>query len=297
MGSPCEIRLFVANVVHASDALNRVTAEIARLEAKYSRFESSSELSRVNQTAAIAGTTRIDEEFSSLLDYANTCYLQSDGLFDITSGVLRKVWPFTTTQLSEQELPSDEALRQVKESVGWQHVQLQKRDDKTSEVSFAREGMEIDFGGIVKEYAVDRAVAICREAGIESGIVDLGGDVHVIGPHPEGEPWQIKIRHPRDAHASMCTVSLHQGAVASSGDYERCVVINGERYSHILSPKTGYPVKGLASVSVVASACIVAGSACTIAMLKEEAGADFLTELGLEHAWMNLSGQLGGTLV
>jgi thiamine biosynthesis lipoprotein len=135
---------------------------------------------------------------------------------------------------------------------------------------------------------------ICLEMGICHGLVNLGGDIRVIGPHPDGTPWRIGIRHPREADALLTSVMLAQGGLASSGDYERCIEIEGRRYSHILNPKTGWPVQGLAAASVIAPHCLVAGSASTIAMLKESAGARWLEELGLPHVWMDAQGRMGG---
>lgn len=157
--------------------------------------------------------------------------------------------------------------------------------------------MELDFGGIVKEYAVDRAVTLCREAGVESGIINLGGDIKVIGPRPDKRTWQVGISHPRQKGAFLDTLALQNGAVATSGDYERCIVVNGVRYGHIFNPKTGWPVRHLATVTVVADFCVIAGSAATIAMLKEEQGSAWLEELGLPHLWVEVNGRRGGSLL
>ena len=162
--------------------------------------------------------------------------------------------------------------------------------------------MEIDFGGVVKEYAVDRAATLCWEAGARSGYVNLagyvnlGGDIKIIGPRPDGSPWRIGIRHPRRPGALIQTVSLHRGGLASSGDYERCIVLDGVRYGHVLNPKTGWPVRHLASVSVAGDLCLIAGSAATIAMLKEAAGPAWLAGMGLPHFWVDVYGETGGSL-
>jgi thiamine biosynthesis lipoprotein len=155
--------------------------------------------------------------------------------------------------------------------------------------------MALDFGGVVKEYAADRAAVICLEAGVKHGLVDLGGDIRIIGPHPDGSPWSVGIQHPRQADAVMATLQVSRGAVATSGDYERYLAIDGKRYCHILSPRTGMPVEGLAGVSVFADECIVAGSATTIAMLMEERGPSWLEEVGLPHVWMDQAQRIGGT--
>ena len=156
--------------------------------------------------------------------------------------------------------------------------------------------MALDFGGIVKEYAADRAAVICVEAGFCHGLVDLGGDIRILGPHPDGAPWSVGIQHPRRPHDVMASIDLVRGAIATSGDYERFVEIDGERYGHILSPRTGMPVRSLAGVSVVADECVVAGSAATIAMLMEGLGPAWLAELGLPHVFMDREMRIGGTL-
>ena len=175
------------------------------------------------------------------------------------------------------------------EKVGWHHVKW-----SPPELTFSQPGMELDFGGIVKEYAVDRLATFFREAGIVHGVINLGGDVRVVGPLPDGSPLRIGIRHPRHTDQSAQTVELTQGAIASSGDYERCMVINGVRYGHILNPKTGWPVRHLAAVSVIGDFCVVAGSASTIAMLMEDKGPAWLAELGFPHYWISTRGETGG---
>src|SRR5699024_8377147 len=145
-------------------------------------------------------------------------------------------------------------------------------------------GMEIDFGGVVKEYAVDTVVALCQNRGFSHGLIDMGGDIGVIGPHPDGSPWRIGIRNPHTPHRAKAVIELTQGALATSGDYERYFEIHGKRYSHILNPLTGWPVQGLISVSVQAPLCIVAGTASTIGMLKgKQEGIHWLDALGLPY--------------
>jgi thiamine biosynthesis lipoprotein len=156
--------------------------------------------------------------------------------------------------------------------------------------------LELDFGGVVKEYAADRAAALCREAGVLHGAVNLGGDIKIIGPHPDGSPWRIGIRHPRRSGAMITSLELYAGGLASSGDYERCMVVDGVRYGHVLNPKSGWPVRRLASVSVIGDFCVVAGSASTIAMLKEDDGPAWLENLGLAHFWVDVQGKTGGSL-
>lgn len=148
-----------------------------------------------------------------------------------------------------------------------------------------------------KEQTVDRAAALLEGAGVRHGFINLGGDVRIIGAQPDGAPWRIGIRHPRENPALLTSIDMRSGAMASSGDYERCIIANGVRYGHILNPHSGWPVRTLAAVSVVAPMCVVAGSAATIAMLKESSGIRWLSEMSLPYLWVKVSGEVGGSLM
>ncbi|MBS0299171.1 MAG: FAD:protein FMN transferase [Proteobacteria bacterium] len=287
MGSPCAIQLYAKSAKKAKQTARIVMDDVYRLEAKYSRYRADSLLSGINRVAAQGGCISVDDETAGLLDYAVTCYQQSGGLFDITSGILRRAWNFKSGNL-----PTQETIQTLLEKIGWHKVGWQR-----PVLTFSFPGMEIDFGGVVKEYAVDRAASLCREAGIEHGLVNLGGDVKIVGPHDDGSPWRIAIRHPRIPGGILQTLLLHSGALASSGDYERCITVDGVRYGHVLNPKTGWPVNFMAAVSVIGEFCVVAGSASTIGMLKGEEGPHWLNELGLPHLWVNVQGESGGSLL
>jgi thiamine biosynthesis lipoprotein len=285
MGSRCEIRLYAGNEEEAAAIARAAADDIRRLDAKYSNYRDDSVTAAINRVAAEGGATEVDSETGGLLDYADTCFEQSEGLFDLTSGVLREAWGAHC-----KALPDPAIIAGLLERVGWDKLLWSR-----PRLEFGVRGMALDFGGVVKEYAADRAAVICAEAGIRHGLVDLGGDIRIIGPHPDGAPWSVGIQHPRQADAVMATLEVTRGAVATSGDYERYLVIDGKRYCHILSPRTGMPVQGLAGVSVFAEECIVAGSATTIAILMEERGASWLDEVGLPHVWMDKEQRIGGT--
>jgi thiamine biosynthesis lipoprotein len=273
MGSPCELQIYAENELIAEKIAQQIITDVHRLERKYSRYRADSFLSKINEVAASGGSIDVDEETAGLLNYAQTCYELSDGLFDITSGILRQAWRFDSPAL-----PKDKIIQSLLAKIGWQKLYWEN-----STLTFSQAEMEIDFGGIVKEYAADRAATLCLNAGISHGIVNLGGDIKIIGAHPDGKPWRVGIQHPRDKTKVWKTLKLKTGALASSGDYERCMVIDGVRYGHILNPKTGYPVRHLTAVSVIADLCVVAGSAATIAMLKEKDGEKWLKSLGLKN--------------
>lgn len=286
MGTGCEIQLFAATRAGAKTAARQVIADVERLERRYSRYRHDSFLSQINRIAAQGGEIEVDSETASLLDYAETCYHQSDGLFDITSGLLRRVWRY-----DRGRVPDGESIRRLLDRIGWSRLQW-----SAPRLAFPTPGMEIDFGGIVKEYAVDRATSLLKKAGIGHAVINLGGDIRVIGPRGDGAPWRVGLQHPRRRDAALLTLSLTSGAVASSGDYERCLMVDNVRYGHILNPKTGWPVKFLASATVLGDFCVVAGSAATIALLKEESGPQWLQDLGLPHVWVSVAGEVGGSL-
>lgn len=287
MGCPCELRLY-AEESELGDAVAKAAVdEVLRLEQKYSRYREDSVASAINRSAGDPVGIEVDEETSSLLDYADTSFRESGGLFDITSGVLRRVW-----DLKAKRVPTRAEVRNVLRLVGWDRVRWQR-----PRLVLPLAGMQLDFGGYVKEYAADRVAELCRMRGIRHGMVDLGGDLCAVGPHPDGKPWIVGIRHPRRPQAALATLPLSSGAVATSGDYERCMIVNGKRYGHILNPKTGWPASGLATVSVAAPHCLVAGSASTIAMLMgAREGPRWLDELGLPNLRMDEEGRISGTL-
>ena len=181
---------------------------------------------------------------------------------DGTSGVLRRAWRFDSGRV-----PADADLAPLLPLIGWREVEWD-----AERVRLPRPGMELDFGGFGKEYAVDRALAVLRDHGIESGLVNLAGDLAILAPQPDGTPWRLGIRHPRRDDAVVATLPVSSGAIATSGDYERFMEVDGVRHCHVLDPRTGRSARGFQSVTVHAPSCLVAGTATTVAMLKGEAG-------------------------
>jgi thiamine biosynthesis lipoprotein len=287
MGSPCELHLHADSQARFEEVAQAALAEIARLERKYSRYREDSLASRINARAGDPEGIELDDETASLLDYAALAWTQSGGLFDITSGVLRKAWDFRSGRL-----PARAEIEALRPLVGWQKLRWQR-----PRLVLPLPGMQLDFGGYVKEYAADRVAELCRELGLRHGLVDLGGDLAAVGPHPDGSPWRVGVRHPRAPAGAVASLALSRGGVATSGDYERCLVVDGRRYAHVLDPKTGWPVSGLASVTVAASHCLIAGTASTIAMLKgARGGSAWLDRLGLPSLRIDDGGNLSGSL-
>jgi thiamine biosynthesis lipoprotein len=282
MAAEHELQLHANDAAHARRAADAAIADVLRIEAKYSRYRDDSVTTAINRAAGGAAVA-IDAETAALLRYADRCHALSDGAFDITSGVLRRVWNFGATR---PQLPSPEAVEATRQLIGWPRVEW---DERTVRLPDA--GMEIDFGGIGKEYAADRAATLLAEYGIAHALVNLAGDVRALGSQPGGAPWRIGIVHPRVTGGVIGDVEIADAAVATSGDYERYVEIDGRRYCHILDPRTGWPVDHWQSASVVAPLCIVAGSSATMAMLRADADA-FLREQGLRFLLVDKKGRL-----
>ncbi len=244
--------------------------EVRRIETKYSRFLPDSILSKINNSGS--RQTTIDSETHYLLNYSSVAFELSDGLFDITAGVLSKLWDFRNGII-----PSPDVLTTNLAYVGFQHIRF------NSNSIILPAGMSLDFGGIGKEYAVDCAAAICKSAGITHGIIDLGGDLHVIGPQPDNRPWKVGVRNPRAPENAIAELAITQGGLSTSGDYERYFEHSGKRYCHLLLPKTGMPVSYWASISVVAPSCLLAGTLSTIAMLKQSDARMWLDEQEIQY--------------
>lgn len=278
MAAEHEIELASADVDLARRAAASAIADVKRIEAKYSRYRDESVTSRINRAAG-GEPVRIDAETAALLRYADQCHELSGGLFDITSGVLRRAWDF---KREPPLLPDAGQLAAAVALVGWREVEWDSRTCR-----LPRAGMEIDFGGIGKEYAADRVATICLEHGLRHGFVNLGGDLRAIGPRGDGSPWRVAVRHPRVQDGVVAGFDLATGALATSGDYERFFEIGGRRYCHILNPRSGMPVGHWQSISVVSPLCVVAGSCATIAMLLEADGPAFLDRQGVQ--WLGVA--------
>lgn len=280
MASPIALHAF-APPARARAAFAAIEAETRRIEARYSRYRPDSVLATI-QAAAGGAAVAVDDELAGLLDFADACHRTSGGRFDLTSGALRRAWNF-----DQGTLPDPGVLAAARAGIGWSRVEWQRPWIRLPEA-----GMELDLGGLGKEYAADRAVWILREHGITSALANFGGDIAAAGPRPDGSPWRIGIRHPRRPGHLLATLAVYQGGLATSGDYERGMTIDGQRYGHLFDPRTGWPVRGLSSVSVLAGSALSAGALASIALLHGAAGFDFLAESGAPWLAMHEDGTL-----
>jgi thiamine biosynthesis lipoprotein len=281
MASRCDIWLAAPDEGAAHAIAREAAAEVRRIEAAYSRYRADSVVGRIN-AAAGREAVECDDETCKLLDYADHLYRSSGGLFDITSGVLRRAWDFRRARL-----PEPAHLAALLPLVDWTAV---RRDGRR--VMLARAGMEIDFGGFGKEYAAERAAVVLLRHGVRHGYVNLGGDMRFVGPQPDGRPWRIGIQDPRARDGVVAGIDIGEGALATSGDYERCFDLDGRRYCHVLDPRTGMPVSHWRSVSVLAPLAVLAGSVSTIAMLKQADALPFLAASGVSYLAVDSAGRI-----
>ena len=271
MASPCEV-LVPCVSHHAALAIAAVAAQEAwRIEKKFSRYRDDSVTARIHRNRGIA--IEVDEETGALMDFARQCFDLSDGLFDITSGVLRRVWRFD----GSDRIPDTAAVDALLPLIGF--AKLQWNPPRL----LLPEGMELDFGGIGKEYAVDRAYELLAARNTIPFLVNLGGDLRANRPPAHG-PWQVGIERPDSEREPGLLLDLEHGALATSGDSRRYLLRDGVRYGHILDPGTGWPVRGAPrSVTVAASSCTEAGLLATMALLHGARAQAFLDEQGVRY--------------
>ncbi len=274
MASPCEARIETDDPGLAWRLGETAEAEAARIEAKYSRYRDDSLISRINRAD---GPVDVDSETAALLDYAAQCHAISDGRFDITSGVLRRAWRFD----GSDRVPTPEEVAALAPLVGWDKVEW-----RAPRIRLAR-GMEIDFGGLGKEYAVDSAVAKMMALADVPLLVNFGGDLRVSGPRGGGGAWRVSIESVDVAGTAEGLIEIRTGGLTTSGDARRFLLKDGVRYSHILDPRTGWPVENPPrSVTVAAATCLEAGLLSTLAMLHGSEAEAFLASEGLQAWWM-----------
>ena len=272
MASPCAVLVDTDDEMLGAEVGGIVKTEALRIEAKFSRYRSSV-VTEINESAGQA--VEVDAETADLIDYSMVCYGVSEGLIDITSGALRRVWKFDRSGMVPTELQVREALRYV----GWKRVRWERP------ILRLEGGMEIDFGGIGKEYAVDRALALAQAHSSAPVLVNFGGDLRVSGPRRDGTPWYVAIEDVDRAGSAAGLLELSSGALATSGDSYRYVMRAGVRYGHVLNPKTGWPIADAPrSVTVHAATCTEAGLLAKLALLRG-AGAEEFLKLETVRAW------------
>ncbi len=282
MASPCEILIDTKDPLLASHITQLAAAEAKRIEQKFSRYRNDNIVYEINQ--AKGKSVAIDSETFQLLSFANTCFELSDGMFDITSGVLRRAWKFD----GSDNVPNDETINQLVNLIGWGRVEF---DPQQITMPI---GYEIDLGGIGKEYAVDCVAKLCNSlAPTLSILVNFGGDIQVTQAKKDGLFWQVGIEMPvksapengsDTANYQTVLVKIARGGLATSGDANRYLLKDGVRYSHVLNPLLGKPiVDGPRSVTVASEHCVQAGLLATLALLHGKQAEQFLIQQEVTH--------------
>jgi len=277
MASPCEILYDLDETDTTAEHLTSLAfTEAQRIEQKFSRYRDDNIVYRINH--ANGASIELDLETTALLNYAEQCYVLSDGMFDITSGILRRVWRFD----GNNHVPTRNQVSELLGHISWAKVEW------TPPLLKLPAGMELDFGGIGKEYAVDKTAQLLRQHTDASLLVNFGGDLVANGLRRNGQGWMVGLEDPDHIQTGITRTSsrefeLIQGAIATSGDSRRFILHKGIRYSHILDPRTGWPVQGSPrSVSVLAATCTEAGIIATLAMLHGSNAEAFLRKQQLQ---------------
>jgi len=270
MAGPCEVLVETSSRQVAQRALDTVAVEAMRIERKFSRYRDDNIVHAINTSNG--RPVEVDDETAGMLDFATRLHRLSAGSFDVTSGVLRRAWRFD----GGDHVPSRAQVDALLSLVGWSNV------DWTPPFVTLPPGMEIDLGGIGKEYAVDRCVTILAGSCDAGALVNFGGDLHVTGPRRDGNGWKVGVES-TDGGAER-VIDIRRGALATSGDARRFLLRDGVRYSHVLDPQTGWPVdKAPRSVTVLADTCTEAGTLSTLALLQGARAEQFLDAQGVRY--------------
>ncbi|MCX5686683.1 MAG: FAD:protein FMN transferase [Candidatus Omnitrophica bacterium] len=229
-------------------ATDKAFNEIARVESIFSVFKDDSEVSRINRYKREGEPVQTTEEVFGLIERSAACSKNMEGAFDITVKPLADLWREAG---KKKVLPSKEEIGAALDKVGSQYIIL---DRLNLTITFQKDGMALDFGGVAKGYATDRAINVLKECGVANALVSSGGDTYCLGMKSESEPWRVGIQHPRDKKKVFAALQLKDRAIDTAGDYEKYFILDGRRYPHIIDPRTGRPVdNGVASATVVAS--------------------------------------------
>jgi thiamine biosynthesis lipoprotein len=272
MASPCEVLIRCKNASEADELASLAFNETKRIERKYSRYRDDNIVYKINNSQG--EPVPIDEETQQLFHYADQLFNLSDGAFDITSGVLRRAWTFNGQNVN----PDQKLIDTLLTSVGWQKVTL------NTDTFVVLPGMEIDLGGIGKEYAVDKVADLLFKELSVPLMVNFGGDIRAFAAGDSDEPWIVGVEDPTHEDGAVGTVSLAHGAIATSGDSRRYCMYEGKRLGHILDPRTGWPVAyAPRSVTVIADFCLEAGFLATMAMLHGADAETFLAGQEVAH--------------
>jgi len=261
MGNRFEISVVTGDERWAAECIDEAVEEIRRIEKLFTTFDESSQANLVNRNAGI-GPVTVDKEVFNLIQRSKKISDITQGAFDITYGSIdKRLWNFDQAMTS---LPDRQTARELVRLINYKNIIL---DEKKSTVFLKEKGMRIGFGGIGKGYAAEKAKGLLQQKGIESGIVNAAGDLTAWGYQPDGRPWTIGIADPNTSRNAFSYLEITNTSVATSGNYEKYVMINGKKYSHTIDPKTGMPVTGIKSVTIICPNAEIADAMATPVMV------------------------------
>ena len=274
MGNTFEITVVADNEIWAREKIALAIAEIRRIERLLTTFDENSQTNQVNKMAGI-GPVTVDREVFDLIQRSLKISSVTDGAFDITYGSIDKqLWNFDRTMT---RLPDAATAKSMVRLINYRNVIL---DEQQCSVMLKEKGMRIGFGGIGKGYAADKAKALLVQEGVQSGIVNASGDLITWGVQADQQPWTIGIAHPDNARSAFSWLNISDRAIATSGNYEKYVVIDGKKYSHTINPKTGMPVTGIKSVTIISPYAEIADAMATpVMVLGVKAGLDLINQI------------------
>jgi len=273
MGSRFDITVVANDSIQANKYIDTAVAEISRIEKLISSWDDNSQTSEINRNAG-AKPLKVDKELFNLIERAIGISKLTDGAFDISYASMDRIWQFDG---SMTVMPSEKEIKSSVEKIGYQNIVL---DKKNSTVFLKLEGMKIGFGAIGKGYAADKAKTLLISKGVPSGIINASGDMNTWGKQPNNEDWKVAITNPMNKNKVFALLPITNGAVVTSGNYEKYVNFNGKRYTHIIDPRTGYPSTGIISVTVFAPKAELADALATsVFVMGKEAGLDRINQL------------------
>ena len=274
MGNRFQISAVADNEARAFECIDSAIAEIKRIEKLLTTFSSDSETNHINENAGVA-PVNVSRETSAIIERSIRISRITQGAFDISYGsVDKRLWNFDTNMKS---LPDKETARKMVRLINYRNIILNK---EKSTVFLKTAGMRIGFGGIGKGYAAERAKMIMQRMGVESGIVNASGDLTCWGYQPNGEPWTIGIVNPNEAGKVFSCMNITDKAVATSGNYEKYITVKGKKYSHTINPRTGLPVSGIKSVTIISLNAEICDAMTTPVMIMGiKAGMDMINQI------------------
>ncbi|WP_369972372.1 FAD:protein FMN transferase [Psychroserpens sp. XS_ASV72] len=273
MGSRFEITVIAKDSIEANNYIDLAIEEISRIEKLISSWDPNSQTSEINSNAGIK-PIKVDKELFDLISRAIKISELTDGAFDISYASMDRIWKFDG---SMTEMPSEDEIKASVEKVGYNNITL---DPENSTVFLKHEGMKIGFGAIGKGYAADRAKTLLVSKGVKSGIINASGDMTTWGRQTNGEEWKVAITNPLNKNKAFALLPITNGAVVTSGNYEKYVNFNGTRYTHIIDPRTGYPATGIISVTVFAPKAELADALSTsVFVMGKEVGLNRIEQL------------------